>query len=1246
MNTENSPVRRCRVATTLGEMEVSCLFDTGCAHNIIGIDHKLVDIAELIPLTKTMYFRGAFSNDRNINADHFFKISLNIKMKNKQTLTLKDLQVKVVNSHMESGLIIGLNTMQKHKIIIGGTLGVITKRNTITEFEVDNQPTIHSVQPIQCIRENKDYIQEFASYRYTINHTFGDNAIFRITEKDGTFTDHELTNNEVILEDELNPKTQWEVFPSVIKEIKLEECNDPKAERIMRIQKYSKTHNQKLTDIINKVSIGEHLSPRQRERLRKLLKHHSQAISLDEYDIGYCSSLQYRADTTNNNPQAAKIFNLPLDAKKVVSSEVQKLVRAGLLKHDPSIRTITSVFIPILKPTKDANGKNQWRLVNDLRSCNTCLKPENITIPRIDDLLSKAANRKVYCTLDLRKSFWAIRLAEEQRHLFTVEDPLLNKQYYWCVMPMGAKGGTSTMQKAASNLLFEGIDIDNYSAYVDDVIIWADDEESMFNILDRVLYNYTKHGFKLNMQKCDFFKREVKAFGFIISREGIRGDPKKVAGFDNIKKPGSKKELRSALGAMAYYRRLIPKFAETTADLYGMLKVTGNKLIWNNNLNKSWFKLLETTKHSILLNRPDLDKPFYVSTDASGVALGGILRQKDQHGQLTKIIAVFSYKLKDTERRWECSQRELHAIFKSVKAFEKYLFGRHFTIITDSRVNVLALSSTERQIARTGYLSPALRFINYLSQFSFSIQHSSGKAISFILVDLLSRLNIDMKNKILRYGKNSRECLLYLEDIKSGKLDPLTDTNIVLTVDIKICPSQSAIHQCIKAAQKESKRIKNLMTDISEGITKGYRIDKEGYVWKNQDIVCPPHYTWTLLDQLHQHAEGRKVLLRRLREYKIHLEFKYKIIHEYQKSCATCMEAMSSGKLKGYKQTYNDVQDTNEAYAADLFHFGNIPIMLLIDEFSSFCWTSTLKKDTAECYVETLSEMILRYGGCRRLRTDNGRQWTSRLFGDFVKALGIHHTTSIPRWSRGNGACERKILSYQTELRCLQPDPDGSDINSALAIATLRINTRKSENKAYTPFQIMMGRNPAILQQIPDLSKTAVQNLDTRMRRIYKETQTIINKILDTEMSKLNLKTPQDKPKLKIGDTIKIINYRQPGELKKLYRPFSRANYRVVKVLDFCNAALVERMTQSETMRPYRCRVHTNQVKKIKIRDYSKFDDDIIEETDDNKDEEQNEPNDHTDTRQANNDKLNELDTHMDNRPYKLRKRTHVSYKE
>ena len=30
----------------------------------------------------------------------------------------------------------------------------------------------------------------------------------------------------------------------------------------------------------------------------------------------------------------------------------------------------------------------------------------------------------------------------------------------------------------------------------------------------------------------------------------------------------------------------------------------------------------------------------------------------------------------------------------------------------------------------------------------------------------------------------------------------------------------------------------------------------------------------------------------------------------------------------------------------------------------------------------------------------------------------------------------------------------------------------------------------------------------------------------------------------------------------------------------------------------------------------------------------------------ANNDKLNELDTHMDNRPYKLRKRNHLSYKK
>ena len=70
-----------------------------------------------------------------------------------------------------------------------------------------------------------------------------------------------------------------------------------------------------------------------------------------------------------------------------------------------------------------------------------------------------------------------------------------------------------------------------------------------------------------------------------------------------------------------------------------------------------------------------------LTVDASNVALGAELAQKDRNGKW-KPIAFFSRRLQRAEKKYSAFDRELLAIYASIKHF---LEGRVFVVYTDHK---------------------------------------------------------------------------------------------------------------------------------------------------------------------------------------------------------------------------------------------------------------------------------------------------------------------------------------------------------------------------------------------------------------------------------------------------------------------------------------------------------------------------------------------------------------------------------
>ena len=119
-----------------------------------------------------------------------------------------------------------------------------------------------------------------------------------------------------------------------------------------------------------------------------------------------------------------------------------------------------------------------------------------------------------------------------------------------------------------------------------------------------------------------------------------------------------------------------------------------------------------------ILAYPNFSHPFVLATDASGIALGGILSQTTDGKE--QVIAYWSRQMNKAERRYSTIEREALAVVAAVKEFYHYLYGRPFTLLTDHN----PLTSLQGLKDTGGRLT---RWLLYLQQFDIKVLYRPGR---------------------------------------------------------------------------------------------------------------------------------------------------------------------------------------------------------------------------------------------------------------------------------------------------------------------------------------------------------------------------------------------------------------------------------------------------------------------------------------------------------------------------------------
>ena len=107
------------------------------------------------------------------------------------------------------------------------------------------------------------------------------------------------------------------------------------------------------------------------------------------------------------------------------------------------------------------------------------------------------------------------------------------------------------------NKVLEGFLDEFCLVYLDDIIIWSDNEEDHLKHVQRVIERLRKYNMKIKLSKCKFARTKIEYLSHIIENGELKTNPDKIIAVANTPRPKNVKQLQSFLGLVSYYRKFI-----------------------------------------------------------------------------------------------------------------------------------------------------------------------------------------------------------------------------------------------------------------------------------------------------------------------------------------------------------------------------------------------------------------------------------------------------------------------------------------------------------------------------------------------------------------------------------------------------------------------------------------------------------------------------------------------------------------
>lgn len=242
-------------------------------------------------------------------------------------------------------------------------------------------------------------------------------------------------------------------------------------------------------------------------------------------------------------PYHAKPYPVPHSQEKKLKAEIERMCAYGVLRK---VNRSEWGFPAFTIPKKDGT----LRSIADLRELNKRIKRQPFPIPKIQDMLQKLEGFRYASSLDLNMGYYHIILSPNSSRYCTIVLPW--GKYEYLRLPMGLCNSPDIFQEKMGEL-FAGVEFAR--AYIDDLLVLSTSTlEDHLDKLEQVLQRLQEAGLKVNASKSFFAREELEYLGYWITQDGIKPLSKKVEAINNIAPPTTRKQVRTFIGMVNYYR--------------------------------------------------------------------------------------------------------------------------------------------------------------------------------------------------------------------------------------------------------------------------------------------------------------------------------------------------------------------------------------------------------------------------------------------------------------------------------------------------------------------------------------------------------------------------------------------------------------------------------------------------------------------------------------------------------------------
>ena len=723
----------------------------------------------------------------------------------------------------------------------------------------------------------------------------------------------------------------------------------------------------------------------------------------------------------------------------------------------------------------------------------------------------KLKGAKVFSTIDLRSGYHHIALGKSSRAKIAFVTPF--GKYEFLMVPFGLAQAPAYFQLLMNKIL-RGLKFT--MTYLDDIIIFSQDESQHLEHLEIVFSHLRAAGLKMKRSKCDFFKSEIHYLGHLISPEGISPLPNKLDSIKHMPAPNSAKEIKQFLGLTGYYRKFVPRFADISRPLTTLTK-KDTKFEWTSACQKSFELLKEALCGEPVLKYADTSKSYTLYTDASKYGWAGVLTQPHvmaADGKSTTTdhpVAFVSGFFRGSQLNWAALMKEAFAIYMSVKKLSFYLTDAQILLRSDHKpLEKFLLKNTLN-----------LKVNNWAMELeAFNIQFDYIQGSNNILADTLSRLiSIDPDTPTMPKEPGYEFGYAIFEEFPKVTTHTYEVNEVVVGTNTEIFKSDPELQkplqsienpiapQKLQVLQQQDTNIEILKCKLRNN-----RLDKEYYSLDENELLtrkvidgghefCAIYLPSVLIFQVLRTAHddlGHNGFPRTYAAIKRVFFWKgmKEDIRKHCKTCAMC-QLHKLENVKFERKIFKPSLQAMDFICMDLigeFHpptsRGHCYALTAVCMLTGFTWCVPLKTKTAEEVAKAYMDHIYcSFGGSIKILTDNVTEFKNKLFKEVVdhKPLEKFLLKNTLNLKVNNWAMELEAFNIQfdyiqgsnniladTLSRLISIDPDtptmpkepGYEFGYAIFEEFLKVTTH-----TYEVNEVVVGTNTEIFKSDPELQK-------------------------------------------------------------------------------------------------------------------------------------------------------------------------------